>query len=94
MKKSFVLFGLMMVALLASIGFAQEAADVAPVATDDLGIGAILTEYWKYIAAVVSIASVVANVTPNESDNAVVVFLNKLLGFFAANFNVKGIANK
>ncbi len=42
----------------------------------------------------VAIASALANIPPNESKNKYVVLANKVLGFLAANINVKGIANK
>lgn len=51
-------------------------------------------ENWIVISTVVTIASVVANATKNESDNRMVQVLNKVLGVLAVNFNVKGVGNK
>lgn len=94
MKKFFGLFVLLLIVVLAAVGFAQETAPVAVATPAEDAVGNILTKYWSYITSVIAIASIVVNMTPNETDNAVVKFLNKLLGFLAANFNVKGVANK
>jgi hypothetical protein len=50
--------------------------------------------YIDLAAYGIAAASVIANLTPNDSDNKIVDMANKILGFLAANFNVKGINNK
>jgi hypothetical protein len=50
--------------------------------------------YLDLAAYGVSAASIIVNLTPNESDNKIVNMANKILGFLAVNFNVKGINNK
>jgi len=50
-------------------------------------------KYLELILQVVGIVSVLANLTPNESDNKIVKYLNVILNIFAANVNVKGIGN-
>jgi len=51
-------------------------------------------DYIQLGLAVSGFFSLVANLTPNESDDKIMKKVNKILGFLAANFNVKGIANK
>ena len=102
MKK--ILFGptgfLMCIVLLMCTGlaFAKEAAvavAVVPAATavaDPVNIAAFFHKYWIVISTVITIASIVANSTPNDSDNKVVAMLDKIFGVFAMNFNVKGVS--
>ena len=75
---------------------AEEAAVVAEaapaVAADPFNISAFLKEYWVIISTTITIASVVANSTPNDSDNKAVAMLDKIFGIFAMNFNVKGVS--
>lgn len=53
-----------------------------------------ILENWSYILAVVGVASIVVNATPNETDNKYFGYVLKIVNAFAANFNVKGIMNK
>jgi hypothetical protein len=50
--------------------------------------------YLDLAAYGIAAASIIVNLTPNETDNKIVNMANKILGFLAANFNVKGINNK
>jgi hypothetical protein len=53
-----------------------------------------ILENWKYLTAIISIASIFVNLTPNETNNKFLVVINKILNVFAANINVKGIGNR
>ena len=48
-------------------------------------------EILEIVAYVIAIASVVANITPNESDNAIVAKLRALANGLGLNINVKSI---
>lgn len=53
-----------------------------------------IIENWQWILLAHFIASTVANVTPNETDNKYANIVGKVINALAANFNIKGIANK
>lgn len=53
-----------------------------------------IMEIIKAASMIMAGASILANMTKNETDNKAVNILNTILGFFAGNFNVKGIFNK
>jgi len=50
--------------------------------------------YLNLVLQIIGIASVIANVTPNESDNKIIKIINNVLNIFAANYNVKGLGNR
>ena len=53
-----------------------------------------IADYLNLALQIIGIASVIANVTPNESDNKIIRIINNVLNIFAANYNVKGLGNK
>jgi hypothetical protein len=53
-----------------------------------------MAEYIELALMVIGVASFVVNLTPNDTDNKVIVKINKVLGALAVNFNVKGIFNR
>lgn len=53
-----------------------------------------MTENWSLILAAVGFFAMVANATPNETDNKVMKIVNTVVNSLGANFNVKGTLNK
>jgi hypothetical protein len=53
-----------------------------------------ITKYLDLALQIIGVVSIIANLTPTESDNKIVNFLDNVLNIFAANFNIKGIKNK
>ena len=53
-----------------------------------------LNDNGPMILACVGAAAIIANATPNETDNKVVAIISKVIDFLGANFNVKGLMNK
>ena len=53
-----------------------------------------IADYLNLVLQIIGIASVIANVTPNESDNKIIKIINNVLNIFAANYNVKGLGNR
>jgi len=51
-------------------------------------------DYYTIATTVIAAAAILANLTPNESDNKAITFLAKLINFFAVNFHVKGNLDK
>lgn len=94
MKVMKLLFAVM---VLVSIGHVVLAGDsAAPVSQADPVefISLILSKWYLVAMTVISMASVVVNLTPSETDNKVLSALDSILNVLAGNFNVKGIVQK
>ncbi len=102
MKKVVMLFPMMIVmACLAGIAFAAGDGEVAAEATvavtqvDPVNfIQTILSKWYLIIMTVISMASVIVNITPTETDNKVLAAIDSMLNIMAGNFNVKGQIQK
>lgn len=50
--------------------------------------------YFEVALQAIGVASILANLTPNDSDNKIIKSLNDILNAVAANLNIKGLFNK
>jgi len=53
-----------------------------------------IADYLNLALQIIGVASVIANVTPNGSDNKIIKIIDNVLNIFAANYNVKGLSNR
>ena len=43
----------------------------------------IISIYWPVLPSIIAVASIIAKITPNETDNKIVAEIQKIVDFFA-----------